>query len=263
MTGSPNKLVGRVVPVLLYHSVAERSLQGHEPFTVRPSAFADQVRAICESGRTALTLGELGAGLRGERSLPPRPVVITFDDGFANSLEAAESLLSAGLSATVFVTSGWVGTRQMLTSQAVRRLAQLGDRVEVGAHSVSHRRLDELGDEDVRREIVDSKSAVGQMIGGPVASFAYPHGAYDRRVCAAVKQAGFTAGAAVKNAISHDGDDPYAVARVTIGARTTTAGVESLLGGSGAPVAWRKERPRTRGYRVWRRARRGLGRPVS
>jgi peptidoglycan/xylan/chitin deacetylase (PgdA/CDA1 family) len=251
------------IPILLYHAVAERPPAGQASYTVTPAAFREHVHAIAAAGRSALTVAELGAALRGERALPERPVLVTFDDGFADVRPAIEALLGAGLAATAYVTSGWVGRERMLSATAVRELAQLGARVELGAHSVTHPRLDELPPARAAAEIADSKSALEQLAQAPVASFAYPHGSYDRRVRAATVAAGFSAAAAVKNALSHPGDDPFALARVTVMHDTRTERIERLLAGTGAPLAWRRERLRTCGYRSVRRWRRRLGRAVA
>ena len=244
------------MPVLLYHSVNERPAAGQEIYTVTPAAFREHARALAESGRSAITVGEYASVLRGERYLPPRPVIITFDDGFADTRAAVEVLLDGGLAASVFVTSGLIGLEGMLTRDGVRELAGLSRRVELGAHTVTHPRLDEIGPARAAREIGGSRSALEQIAEMPVGSFAYPHGAYDRRVRELVAEAGFSAGAAVKNALSHSRDDPLALARVTITARTTTRQVEALLSGSGARLVGSRERIRTRGYRAVRRLRR-------
>jgi len=251
------------VPILLYHSVGDWPAADQAALTVTPAAFREHMRAISDADRTALTVGELAGALRGERVLPPRPVLVTFDDGFADVRPAVELLLSAGLAATVFVTSGWVGREAMLTQAGLRELAALGERVEVGAHSVTHPRLDELRAARVAAEIADSKAALEGVVEAPLRAFAYPHGAYDARARAAVIDAGFSGAAAVKNALSHSEDDPYALARVTIMASTGVRDIEMLLAGSGVPQAWRRERLRTRGYRSVRRLRRRLGRPVA
>jgi len=244
------------VPILLYHSVNERPAAGQELYTVTPGTFGEHVRAIAESGRSAITLGEYASVLRGERYLPARPVLVTFDDGFADNRRAAERLLDAGLAASVFVTSGLIGRPGMLTREDVRELARLSERIEIGAHSVTHPHLDELAPEQAAQEIRGSRRALEEFAEISVESFAYPHGAYDRRVRGMVVEAGFTACAAVKNALSHSCDDPFALARVTITARTRASHLEALFAGSGARLAGPRERLRTRGYRAVRRMRR-------
>jgi peptidoglycan/xylan/chitin deacetylase (PgdA/CDA1 family) len=251
------------VPILLYHSVCDRPVAGQEGFTVTPAVFREHVCAISDAGRAPLTISELATALRTERGLPPRPVLVTFDDGFADVRPAVELLLGAGLAATVFVTSGWVGREGMLTPGGLRELNKLDERVELGAHSVTHPRLDELRTAQATEEIADSKAALESVLEAPLRSFSYPHGAYDTRVRAAVIDAGFSVAAAVKNALSHERDDVFALARMTVMSDTSAARIGTLLNGSGAPLAWGEERLRTRCFRSYRRFCRRVGRVVA
>ncbi|HTB50360.1 MAG TPA: polysaccharide deacetylase family protein [Solirubrobacteraceae bacterium] len=241
------------IPILLYHAVADRTVPGHSAFTVTPSSFAEHLRAIIASGRVPLTVSALASALRGESQLPLRPVLLTFDDGFADLRPAVEAVLAAGLAASAFVTSGSIGLPGMVTVADVQAMYALGPRVEVGAHSVTHPHLDELDATAAAREIADSRTALEDILLAPVEAFAYPHGSYDRNVRTAVIESGFSSAVAVKNALSHSRDDVYALARITVTSETSTELVERLLRGTGARLAWRHERLRTRGYRTYRR----------
>ena len=106
------------------------------------------------------------------------------------------------------------------------------------------------------REIADSKRSLESIIGKPIQTFAYPHGAYDMRARALVIEAGFQSAAAVKNALSHDRDDPWAVARWTVMNTTGAEQIRAFLEGRDATLAWSRERLRTRMSRLVRRARR-------
>jgi peptidoglycan/xylan/chitin deacetylase (PgdA/CDA1 family) len=130
--------------------------------------------------------------------------------------------------------------------------------IEVGAHAVRHRRLDELDDAELADELRGSKAQLEDLTQRSIRSFAYPHGSYDGRVREAVIAAGFRSAAAVKNAVSHPGDDPMALARWTVTAGTPAARIAEVLDGTGVPLAWTHERPRTRAYRAVRRRRRRL-----
>jgi peptidoglycan/xylan/chitin deacetylase (PgdA/CDA1 family) len=186
--------------------------------------------------------------------------VVTFDDGYADFLDAAERLETAGLPATLYMTTGQIGAARMLTR---RQLQSLGGPVEVGAHSRTHPRLDELASWRLRDEVHGSKADLEDLLQRPMRSFAYPHGTHDRQVRQTVVDAGFDSAAAVKNAFSHDRDDPFAIARITVTAGTTAERIGQLLQGRGAPAAWAKERRRTRAYRSYRRVRRRLRREVG
>lgn len=245
------------VPVLLYHSVADRPAAVDRRWTVSRCDFAAHVNVLAESGRVALQIDELAAALRGERPLPERAVAITFDDGFADTLAAVETLHAQELAATVYVTSGEVGRPGRLSAAGLAELARLQS-VELGAHAVRHQRLDELDEANLVGEVGPSGARLEDLAQVAVRSFSYPHGSYDRRVRAAVIDAGYRSAVAVKNALSHAGDDPYAIARWTVTAGTPAAKVRAVLEGEGVPSAWGHERLRTKAFRGARRQRRRL-----
>ncbi len=251
------------IPVLVYHAVTHDPAVEQARFTVTPTQFAEHVDAMVQCGRVAVTITELAAALRCERALPSRAYGITFDDGFADTPRAVGHLAAHGIASTVFVTTGRLaGLEPELAPRALEELNAM-ESVELGAHTVTHPRLEEIDIRAARAEITASKRELEQRIGQSVRSFAYPHGAYDLRVRSAVREAGFTAAAAVKNAISHAGDDPFAIARWTVRANTTRADLERILSGEGAPLAWAGERYRTRAYRRARQLRRRLVRPSA
>jgi peptidoglycan/xylan/chitin deacetylase (PgdA/CDA1 family) len=248
-----------LVPVLLYHAVTARPPPGLERFTVHPLRFLEHLGAVRDAGRAGLTVSQLAECLKGGSPLPDRPVLVTFDDGYADFPAAVERLAAAGLPSSLYVTTGEIGSAGMLTRGQLRSLP---DAVEIGAHSRTHPRLDELSPARLRREVLGSKLDLEDLLQRPVRSFAYPHGDHDQNVRRAVADAGFDSAAAVKNAFSHDRDDPFAIARITVTAGTTAERVGQLLQGRGAPAAWAGERRRTRVYRSYRRVRRRLRREV-
>ncbi|MDX6720721.1 MAG: hypothetical protein QOJ63_2975 [Solirubrobacteraceae bacterium] len=246
------------IPVLLYHSVSRR-----DSFAVAPDDFVCHAEAIAACGRTALTMSELADGLRGLRALPELCVAITLDDGYRDTVGAIETLRTHGLCSTLYVASGRIGDADAITAEQVGMLAGWRESVELGAHSVTHRRLDELSTLAAEREIRASKDAVEQLAGRRVNTFAYPHGAFDHHVRELVIDAGYTSAGAVKNTLSHQHDDPFAIARWTVRSRTTVGDLTAVLNGSGAPRAWRGQRVRTRAFRVVRRARRSFKRTAA
>jgi peptidoglycan/xylan/chitin deacetylase (PgdA/CDA1 family) len=244
-----------IIPVLLYHSVSDYPSQRDRAYSVSRACFAAHADVVGASGRVAIRITELAAGLRSERPLPERPVAVTFDDGFADTYDAVEALLRRGVSSTVYVTTGAVGARDRLSHEAVAELARL-PYVEVGAHGVRHCYLDELDDHELAHEVRGSRAQLEDLIQGTVSSFAYPHGAYDARVRQAVITAGYRSAAAVKNAVSHAGDDAFAIARWTVTRGTPAWRIAQVLEGDGLSRAWMRERLRTRAFRTARRQRR-------
>lgn len=243
------------VPVLLYHSVSD-GLDAHaDPWSVRVDDFRAHMEAVRQSGRTPVTAEQYGRSLRGEAALPARPMLVTFDDGFADFADTVLPILcAAAIPATLFVTTGWVGRCNMLSLAALRDMTGLTG-IEVGAHSVSHPHLDVLRRDNARREIRDSKGFLEDHLQRSVASFAYPHGSHRSATRSLAVEAGFRNAHAVKNAMSHSGDDPLAVARFTVQGRTTRQQVANVINGGGIRLASKRELTRTRAYRLVRMAR--------
>jgi peptidoglycan/xylan/chitin deacetylase (PgdA/CDA1 family) len=101
------------IPVLLYHSVP-RAVDDGDRLSVSHELFCTHMDAVVASERVPLTINQLADGLRGRRPLPPRPVLITFDDGYRNNLAAIELLGERGLRATIYVTTGTISSSVML-----------------------------------------------------------------------------------------------------------------------------------------------------
>lgn len=214
------------VPVLLYHCVAERVDPRFAEWTVSPEQFAAQMRMVAESGREALTVSEYCARVARNATLPPRTVVITFDDGFADFHDAAWPVLRAhGLAATVYITTGCVGyTSDWLTSVGEGGRPMMGwdqiaaltaDGVECGAHGERHVELDTLPARIGRAEIERSRDALSEVIGS-VRSFAYPHGYHHAGIRRLVRDAGFRSACAVGDRLADPVGDPFAIPRLVV-----------------------------------------------
>lgn len=259
------------MPILLYHSVSDTSDGSFAPYVIEPDAFAHHMDLIADRGHTALTVSDLVRIESSGRPLPEHPVVITFDDGFEDFFTQAWPILrAAGLPATLYMTTGptarpgnWIqhdacGRRPMLSAEQLVELDSQG--CEIGAHTVTHPELDCVGSDRARREIRDSRADLEAILGHRVASFAYPHGHHDRKVRQMVLDAGFDSACAVKNLLSHPGDDHFALARFTVEADISDESLIEILDGRGVGVVKDREPLRTTAYRAVRRCRHRLRR---
>jgi peptidoglycan/xylan/chitin deacetylase (PgdA/CDA1 family) len=254
------------IPILLYHSISAQASPRFRPWTVAPGVFAEHMQLLADLGYEAVTVSRLGRALEGVSPVPTRPVAVTFDDGYADFHDAALPALDAHrFTATLYVTTGHVGgTAQWLAQddEADRRMldwAQLHEiaakGIEVGAHSHTHPRLDELRSADSLAEIRDSRRILEDRLQRPVTSFAYPHGYHGPRVRQQVIDAGFATAAAVKNAMSSLADDRFALARIVVAHGTSTDDLRRLLQGVSLEQAPTPTRLRTVGWRIFRRGR--------
>jgi peptidoglycan/xylan/chitin deacetylase (PgdA/CDA1 family) len=255
-------MTNRPIPILLYHAVTDRPSDFIAPYTVSPATFRRHLAAVAATGATTLTVSGLLAALAGG-TLPERPVLVTFDDGYLDTLTAAAPALAEhGMTSTVYVTTGVVGATSpggdvMLSWPQVGELAALDH--EIGAHSHTHPQLDTLSVAAMQREIEGSRARLQAGTGLPIDSFAYPHGYSDARVRRAVRKAGFSSACSVKNALSSPSDPPFTLSRLMVMATTTDDELVGWLAGRGVPLGRDDERLLTRGWRWWRRARTTIG----
>jgi peptidoglycan/xylan/chitin deacetylase (PgdA/CDA1 family) len=227
-------------------------------FTVHPAAFERHCRLFAASGRTPMTVSALAEGLRSAQ-LPPDPIVVTFDGGFDDTLDAASRLADAGLPSTAFVTTSGLGRPGMLTEADLGRLAARG--VEIGGHGHTHRRLDELGEQELDVELTVCRRSLAAAVGTEITAFSYPFGSHDRRTRQAVAAAGYRCACGVRPAAAASAPQPagdlFALARL----RVTADLPDDRL------AAWLDGRGRRPGLpnRMWRQIRRthAGARPVA
>ena len=219
------------VPMLMYHRVAEPpSDTRHPEIFVSPRRFAEQLAALRALGCTVLPLSAYVAYRRGERDLPPRPVVLTFDDGYLDNYEHAFPLLREfDCGATIFLVSSLVGGTNvwdpeeprapLLHCGHVREMQRAG--VDFQSHTRTHARLTALGPSCALAELRDSRDALEQMLGARVESVAYPWGAHDDAVCRVAEDAGYDAGVIVRRRTNFDDTPRFALRRIGVWGSTS------------------------------------------
>ncbi|OAA24199.1 Polysaccharide deacetylase [Frankia sp. EI5c] len=220
----------RPVPILRYDVVADPTAHVPRRSTVTPAVFARHRRMIQRSHRHFMTVGEYCAALR-SAGAPPEAIVVTFDGDRAETFTAARELAERGHAATVFVTTSRIGAPGMLGETEIRRLHEMG--VEIGASGHSGRRLDGLHRSDVTAEITLCRRRLAAITGEEPRSFAYPRGGWDQGVRQLVIAAGYSAACAVGEALSHPGDDPFALTRLTVYGGLADHRVRAWLDGIG------------------------------
>jgi peptidoglycan/xylan/chitin deacetylase (PgdA/CDA1 family) len=192
---------------------------------MEPGVFREQMQTLAARGFTGIAAGQLVDAWEGKAMLPERPVVLTFDDGFANMLDhAAPVLANLKFSATVYVVSGLCGATNDWPDQgaAIPRLPLLSwaalaelttGGFELGAHSITHQQLTRLSPRDVEREVLGSKEMIEQRLGQVVKTFAYPFGLVSPEAYA-VARAGYRAAMGTVLGVARRTDDRHCMARV-------------------------------------------------
>ncbi len=167
------------VRVLTYHRFGN---ERHDPFAVTPEAFDRQMAWLASEGR-AISLADLGAFLGGQGTIRSGSVLVTIDDGFESALTvAAPTLARHAVPAVAFVTTSLVGNAEAGARQPERyldwpelpELEQAG--LVVGSHNHTHRSLAKLPAAEILDEARRSRGLLGDCLGRPIESFAYPFG---------------------------------------------------------------------------------------
>jgi peptidoglycan/xylan/chitin deacetylase (PgdA/CDA1 family) len=248
------------VPVLMYHEIADVTATSSR-LAVAPEDFADQVAYLHDAGFTAITAGALSAILAGGAGeLPDRPVVITFDDGYADFYATALPLLKQyGHTSTVFQTTGWVGlegtAKQMMDWHQLAEVAEAG--IEIGAHTIKHPQLDQLPGAALHEELYASKSALEDHLRIAVPGLAYPFGYSNEKVRQVAHEIGYLYAYAVDNALTTRGADNFALPRLTVKRTTTMESFRKMVIGHDT-LTLRRDRALSSAFSVVRRAKAGL-----
>jgi peptidoglycan/xylan/chitin deacetylase (PgdA/CDA1 family) len=212
--------------MLLYHKVDEIPPGVRHPeIYVTPDRFAEQLALLRRLGMCTITLPEYVAYRRGERSLPPRPVVITFDDGYRSNYEVAFPILQEyGCRATIFLVSSLFGGRNVWDPEEpqepllqlchVREMQRAG--IDFQSHTRTHARLTAVPPERALCELRTSRCELEQALGAPVRGVAYPWGAYDDTVLTLAAEAGYEAGCIVRRRTNFDHTPLLALRRIGV-----------------------------------------------
>ena len=159
---SPVPAAAGAIPVLLYHSVSDAPAGRFGPFTVSRSQLAAHLDLLLERGYQPITVRTLLDGLASGQ-LPPRPVVLTFDDGFADYAANAWPLLAErGLAATLYVTAGDLGGHKPSGSPCCFGLrgSQIG---KLGAPTKSQTTVDGVEKAEFQNGTITFDPATGEV----------------------------------------------------------------------------------------------------
>jgi peptidoglycan/xylan/chitin deacetylase (PgdA/CDA1 family) len=226
------------LPILMYHYVRplpsiRLDYLGYR-LSVAPGDFEAQMDLLHAQGYHPVNFNQVRDYFNRTAPLPPKPVVITLDDGYRDLYTAAYPILRAhGFTAVAYIVPNFVGQPAYVTQSQIVEMDR--DGIEIASHTMSHANLAKLSYGAAMYELGQSKRWLEQLLGHPVLDFAYPSGQFTQQTVVAVQQAGY--GTAVTEQIStpHTMADRYRWGRVRVG------GGESLgdfAAGLGTAMPW-------------------------
>lgn len=202
------------VPILMYHVLGTPSPGAAYPeLFVTAADFQAQVAWLARNGYHAVTLRQVFRYWRAAIALPPKPVVLSFDDGYLSDYTVAMPALRR---------HGWPGVLNLIVNNVrpgdlaagqVRRLIAAG--WEIDSHTVTHADLPTLDAARLRYEVAGSRTLLRRMFQQPVDFFCYPVGHYNTEVVAAVRAAGYL-GATTENPGLGRPSQAYTLSRIRI-----------------------------------------------
>ena len=203
---------GKKILVLNYHKVDN----SFNSLAISPDLFDQQMQFLDQQGYHTITPDELYEGLTGAAELPPNPVLITFDDGYLDNYTNAYPVLKKyNMKATIFVVPGFTNVnKNYLTWEHMLEMEQNGITIE--SHTLNHKALEGLSDDQIRAELRDSKQRLEERLGHPVEYLAYPTGTYNLHIASIAKEVGYRAAFTIKYGNVDLGSNVYALERVPI-----------------------------------------------
>ena len=203
---------GTKVLILNYHKIDDTFIA----LAVRPEDFDAQMKYLSEHGYHTITPDELYDSLAGNAELPENPVLITFDDGYEDNYKNAYPILKKyGFKGTIFVVSSFLGVYpNYITGDQAREMD--ADNISIQSHTVDHKSMTDLSDDELRAELVDSKKKIEKELGHEINYMAYPTGTYNLHIANLVKEAGYKAAFTIKYGNVDKASNIYALERVPV-----------------------------------------------
>ncbi len=179
------------MPIILYHRIDTSPINSQ--YYVPPEKFDEEMKLLHDWGYTTITTELLIKAINEGADLPPRPILITFDDGHLNNYTTAFPIMQKyGFTGVLYIVANYMGTDQYMNADQIKEMAAAG--WEVGSHSVNHLDLTSLDPERQRYEVVDSRTILEDKLGVPVLTIAYPFGISNSSVIDYAHFAGYIGG---------------------------------------------------------------------
>lgn len=220
-TPAPTPKAGTVtvVPILMYHYI--RALPPNTPdqlgygLSIAPKLFEQQLQYLAGAGYTSVSMDALTGHITKGTALPSKPVVLSFDDGYADFYTAAWPLLQQyHFTATVYLVVDFLGKPGYMSWPQAQALRDAG--VEIGAHTLDHVDLAIQPLASAKHQISDSGTILRQRLNAPVTTFAYPSGQYNANTVKIVGESGFSSAVTTAFGSRHTTNNLLTLARVRV-----------------------------------------------
>jgi len=213
------------VPILMYHYISEPP-PGADIYrvdlSVTPDSFRQQMAFLSENGYTPIDMYSLSLAIVNRETLPEKPVILTFDDGYLDNYEHAFPILQEyGFGGTFFIVTDFVdrGREGYMTWEMIEAMSRSGQRIE--SHSKTHPDLATKSRDGLIFEILGAQETLAAHIGYRPRYFCYPGGTYNEETIQILSELDYWGAVTTQNGTWHGFDDRFEWRRVRI--RNTTS----------------------------------------
>lgn len=205
----------------MYHEVADDSelpllaRKTQRGYIVTRAAFERQMRLLAGAGFHTVSLAALTAWANESGTLPARPIVITFDDGYEGNYRHAWPILQQhDFTATFFVVSNKIGDSRMMTWSQLAEMHASGMAIE--SHTANHPLLSTLDEPRTRAELALSKSTIEDRLGAAVQFLSLPNGDSNAHYVAVARELGYLGGCCSRFGFNDRTTDRYFWRRIAV-----------------------------------------------
>ncbi|TRZ96499.1 polysaccharide deacetylase family protein [bacterium] len=207
-----------IVPILMYHSVTPKAKPGYR-LAVTPKTFERQMRFLKQNHYRVMPLEDIISLIKEKRKIPAKTVAITFDDGYKDNFNYAFPILKRyQLPAAIFVIIQELGRPQndRLSWSQIKEMQDSG-LITIGSHTIGPEPLINIKpEEELKRQIFDSKRILEEKLGRPVNLFSYPEGRFNQQIKDLVIAAKYKGAVATTPGKKYPRDDVFILKRLRI-----------------------------------------------
>ena len=181
------------VPVLCYHNIKNFSAKASpnvKAYTTTPTRFAEQMKALFDSGYQTISPDELYNYLTHNTPLPPKPILLTFDDTRAEQFTLAIAEMNKyHFKGVFFIMTVSIGKPGYMTKTQIKKLSQTGH--TIGLHTWDHSAVTHYTESDWNKQLIGPRKQLENLIGKPVNYFSYPFGLWNQNAILKLKSENF------------------------------------------------------------------------
>lgn len=226
----------RPVPILMFHEVGyvEKKEYSDANYILKDN-INRKFQYLIDNGYTTITMNDLYENWVNGKELPEKPVVLTFDDGYASHFTHVKNMFKRlNIKGTFFIVQDrlFMGIRNR-NIDGVKELFENG--MEIGVHTFSHPDFTNLGYDEIYKEVSTCKNYLEGELGVNLSTFSYPYGNYNDAALKVLRDLGFKTAVTTKEGLARpnqfETDNELRISRYNVFNSTTDEEFKLMLDG--------------------------------